>query len=915
MTIRKILPRRGTAAAWTAANPVLANGEMGYETDTRKLKRGNGVTAWNSLAYSQEAEASAILPELATAAVTADIAARDWNAEDAGGGDVQFTVGGDPIGDPFTLPAATWSGVTGAPGYLVTGTVGDGSTDDRAALNTSNTSAVAAHLPLILPAGTYKVSSTLTFTTPVWFLPGAILKPDSGIVVTLTGGISGNPMFKFIDTSAGGVVTFRKVDFVRPEWWGAVADGSTDCTAAIQAAVDSSRKDYTSYPVPVRLVGGTYKVTGTIDARCTASGSTQWDDFKGIIGTGRESTQIVQYTSNVPIFRLSGRYFAAKGFSAKFSTIQTVSDIAGNVFDFEDWVYNAIFDDLLLEGGYIGINSKDGDRTDVGSALFSNSYGNIRFRNNRYIHWRFSASGGPSAGGTGNLQPNIYMSSPDVDRMYRGVERFGGFEDHWTQLNIEHTNFEDCAIYDTAGDSLTIDNLHMEGLSFFCPTGNRAVVATNGKGRVRIDAGIDHCYFGPRKVSGITRSGTTATATVDLLDSTVAHHGLRVGDTVVVDGANETDYNITATVTAVPSNTTFQYTVANSPTTPATLGSGNEHMTVALGAAFSGASIAVVRANQGAENIDMDLRIRDVRVIEKNQTARATVLRVAYGAEHGARVRMRSLSTRGQIANAQLLDQVPLVALSRASNVATAYTRTPHRLCVGDTVYINTAASGFTSTATVVDVLGPHKFTYNNTGANASTVRVTSGNLFMKTYGTTHRARTSNICTLTLGTHSLVAGMRIRVSNISGYTGSGQIITILSATSTTISYLSSGSDEATTADATGIVMLLDSGLNPAYLTEPSASPVLTEADWLYAGCEALDLGTITAGSAATQTTTHYGVRAGDQVVWTPDAALPDGLQLQVSATAADTITWRAYNPTGGNIVSGVNVVRYKFGRG
>lgn len=44
--------RRGTAAQWTAANPVLAAGEMGIETDTNRSKYGNGTTAWNSLSYS-----------------------------------------------------------------------------------------------------------------------------------------------------------------------------------------------------------------------------------------------------------------------------------------------------------------------------------------------------------------------------------------------------------------------------------------------------------------------------------------------------------------------------------------------------------------------------------------------------------------------------------------------------------------------------------------------------------------------------------------------------------------------------------------------------------------------------------------------------------------------------------------------
>jgi microcystin-dependent protein len=40
--------RSDTAAAWDAANPILAVGEMGYATDTKVLKIGDGVTAWNS---------------------------------------------------------------------------------------------------------------------------------------------------------------------------------------------------------------------------------------------------------------------------------------------------------------------------------------------------------------------------------------------------------------------------------------------------------------------------------------------------------------------------------------------------------------------------------------------------------------------------------------------------------------------------------------------------------------------------------------------------------------------------------------------------------------------------------------------------------------------------------------------------
>ena len=44
--------RRDTAANWTSTNPTLTQGEPGYETDTGKIKYGDGSTAWNSLAYA-----------------------------------------------------------------------------------------------------------------------------------------------------------------------------------------------------------------------------------------------------------------------------------------------------------------------------------------------------------------------------------------------------------------------------------------------------------------------------------------------------------------------------------------------------------------------------------------------------------------------------------------------------------------------------------------------------------------------------------------------------------------------------------------------------------------------------------------------------------------------------------------------
>lgn len=51
MAIQRIQLRRGTAAEWTAANPVLGDGEPGWEHDTKKLKIGDGTAAWSALPY------------------------------------------------------------------------------------------------------------------------------------------------------------------------------------------------------------------------------------------------------------------------------------------------------------------------------------------------------------------------------------------------------------------------------------------------------------------------------------------------------------------------------------------------------------------------------------------------------------------------------------------------------------------------------------------------------------------------------------------------------------------------------------------------------------------------------------------------------------------------------------------------
>jgi len=51
MALTRMQQRRGPASDWTDSNAILASGEIGYETDTKKFKIGDGVSTWPTLPY------------------------------------------------------------------------------------------------------------------------------------------------------------------------------------------------------------------------------------------------------------------------------------------------------------------------------------------------------------------------------------------------------------------------------------------------------------------------------------------------------------------------------------------------------------------------------------------------------------------------------------------------------------------------------------------------------------------------------------------------------------------------------------------------------------------------------------------------------------------------------------------------
>lgn len=108
-------------------------------------------------------------------------------------------------------------------------------------------------------------------------------------------------------------------------------------------------------------------------------------------------------------------------------------------------------------------------------------------------------------------------------------------------------------------------------------------------------------------------------------------------------------------------------------------------------------------------------------------------------------------------------------------------------------------------TLSVVKTSDPTPATSGSAAVGSFTI--VAGGTDTVTKATTNRARTSNVATLTIGTHAFIVGTRVNVAGLggTGYNGSNLILTAVGAT--TISYANTGGDEGTTPDTGGTVTI------------------------------------------------------------------------------------------------------------
>lgn len=141
------------------------------------------------------------------------------------------------------------------------GAVGDGTTDDTAAINSAISA--ASNKSLLIPPGTYRIASSITVPSNVkiWFSNDAKISVDSGKTLTVNGQLVAERYQIFTGDGTVNIIQ-GACDEVYPEWWGAVGNGTTDDTTALQKCITCAST--LGNVKVVKLGEKTYKITSAL---------------------------------------------------------------------------------------------------------------------------------------------------------------------------------------------------------------------------------------------------------------------------------------------------------------------------------------------------------------------------------------------------------------------------------------------------------------------------------------------------------------------------------------------------------------------------------------------------------------------------------------------------------------------------
>ena len=193
--------RRGTASQWTTANTLLAQGELGLETDTNKFKFGDGVTTWNSLPYYANGSVTSVALSGGTTGLTVTgspittsgtiTLGGTLDVDNGGTGQTSYTDGQLLIGNT-TGNTLTKTTLTAGSGIAITN--GNGSIS-IAATNSGTVTAVTGTSPVVSSGG---ATPAISLASGYGDTQNPYASKTANFILGAPNGVSGVPTFRAV---------------------------------------------------------------------------------------------------------------------------------------------------------------------------------------------------------------------------------------------------------------------------------------------------------------------------------------------------------------------------------------------------------------------------------------------------------------------------------------------------------------------------------------------------------------------------------------------------------------------------------------------------------------------------------------------------------------------------------------------
>lgn len=230
MAYKKILFRRDTASNWNTANPVLSAGEIGLESNTNKIKLGDGTTHWQDLDYFFGSVDDVVLNDFS------DVVINDVQT-----GDVIRWNGTNWINDPINLTTDTVgsyvSSLVEGTGVTISGNSGEGATP-TIAIGQAVATTSSVSFARLETTGNVVVGGDLTVNGTTTVLNTDTLAVEDNLIV-LNANVTGAPTLNAgieveRGTSANTSIRWNETD----DKWEITEDGTTYSPVVSQESLD-----------------------------------------------------------------------------------------------------------------------------------------------------------------------------------------------------------------------------------------------------------------------------------------------------------------------------------------------------------------------------------------------------------------------------------------------------------------------------------------------------------------------------------------------------------------------------------------------------------------------------------------------------------------------------------------------------